>query len=189
MADTKKIVVDGLGMVETTAEGEVAINKLVADVKAARDALAAKDGAADAAAATAADALKAATDKVAELEAKLKDTADLDARVEARAQLVTDAKRLLGDADFDPKGKTDLEIQKAAVSAKLGDEKVKGKADGYFATAFDALALSLGDEDKPEQARDPIVDAYRQEPQRRKDAEPTYEERMSSRWNSTTKAA
>jgi hypothetical protein len=57
--------------------------------------------------------------------------------VNARADLVATAKAI---ADADYSGKSDAEIRKAAVVAKLGDAAISGKADAYIEARFDILA-------------------------------------------------
>lgn len=71
---------------------------------------------------------------------KAKDAAviDVDALVAARTELVGQVKAM--DASIDPKGKTDAELRKAAVLAKLGDETVKGANDDQITGMFKALA-------------------------------------------------
>jgi hypothetical protein len=71
---------------------------------------------------------------------KAKDAAviDVDALVAARTELVGQVKAM--DASIDPKGKTDAELRKAAVLAKLGDETVKDANDDQITGMFKALA-------------------------------------------------
>ena len=71
---------------------------------------------------------------------KAKDAAviDVDALVAARTELVGQVKAM--DASIDPKGKTDAELRKAAVLAKLGDAIVKDASDAEITGMFKALA-------------------------------------------------
>lgn len=71
---------------------------------------------------------------------KAKDAAviDVDALVAARTELVGLVKTM--DASIDPKGKTDAELRKAAVLAKLGDGIVKDASDAEITGMFKALA-------------------------------------------------
>lgn len=71
---------------------------------------------------------------------KAKDAAviDVDALVAARTELVGQVKTM--DASIDPKGKTDAELRKAAVLAKLGDSMVKDASDAEITGMFKALA-------------------------------------------------
>lgn len=71
---------------------------------------------------------------------KAKDAAviDVDALVAARTELVGQVKAM--DASIDPKGKTDAELRKAAVLAKLGDTIVKDASDAEITGMFKALA-------------------------------------------------
>lgn len=71
---------------------------------------------------------------------KAKDAAviDVDALVAARTELVGQVKAM--DASIDPKGKTDAELRKSAVLAKLGDSIVKDASDAEITGMFKALA-------------------------------------------------
>ncbi|MBU4609144.1 DUF2213 domain-containing protein [Achromobacter sp. GG226] len=62
---------------------------------------------------------------------------DVDALVASRADLLGKVKAL--DAAIDPKGKTDAELRKAAVAARMGDEAVKDASDAEIAGMFKAL--------------------------------------------------
>ena len=63
---------------------------------------------------------------------------DVDSLVAARSELVGQVKAM--DASIDPKGKTDAELRKAAVLAKLGDAIVKDASDAEITGMFKALA-------------------------------------------------
>ncbi len=137
MADSnlRKVIVDGLS-VETTEQGAQAIEKLtkqVGDAQAANVALADSHKAAIAAKDTEIGELTA---KLKDAEAKILADADLDARVAQRAELVSKAKAIV-DADYT--GKSDAEIRKSVVAAKLGDETVAGKSDEFVAGCFAML--------------------------------------------------
>lgn len=188
MAVTKKVV-DGFGLVETTDEGHSVIEKLQQQLKdanaatqTAKDALSAKDGEMAVLTATHADAIKAKDDEVAAAKA-LSDTAALDARVAARTKLVADAKKIAG-SDLETDGKSDLDIQKAAITKKLGDDAVKDKPDTFFASAFDFAALTAkdwaGDEEEEEEP-DALRDALNPKTARDK-APASYEARMAARY-------
>lgn len=71
---------------------------------------------------------------------KAKDAAviDVDKLVADRSELVTQVKAL--DANIDPKGKTDAELRKAAVTAKLGDAMVKDSSEAEITGMFKAIA-------------------------------------------------
>lgn len=117
-------------------------SKAVSDLAAAKTehaaALAAKD-------AELADAKKANDTKDGEIAVLKKQVADaaltpqkLDAAVAARAAVVGSAKALLGDA-YKADGKTEDEIRRDAVSAKIGDAAAKGMNDDAVRGAFQAL--------------------------------------------------
>lgn len=78
---------------------------------------------------------------------------DVDALVAARTELVGQVKTM--DASIDPKGKTDAELRKAAVLAKLGDSIVKDASDAEITGMFKALA-------KDEATTNPVAAALRQ---------------------------
>ncbi|MDH0777528.1 DUF2213 domain-containing protein [Delftia tsuruhatensis] len=63
---------------------------------------------------------------------------DVDSLVAARSELVGQVKAM--DSSIDPKGKTDAELRKAAVLAKLGDSIVKDASDAEITGMFKALA-------------------------------------------------
>jgi hypothetical protein len=130
---TKTMLVDGLA-VEVTDAAELAIKKL----QDAQAKLVADHAAADAKAATESAAKDA---KIATLDAELATakaailTGDaLDKAVAARAQLISDAKALIGDK-ADVTG-TDADIKKRVVLAKLGDA-YKDREAVFFDAAFE----------------------------------------------------
>lgn len=137
MADTlRKVLVDGL-QVETTDAGAQAIDKLqnaLRDSAAKIEALTTEH--AKALAAKDSDLAKAHAERDAE-KAKVLSDADLDKRVTARADLIGKAKAVAKDVKTD--GLSDAAIRKAAVTAALGDEAVKDKADAYIDARFDIL--------------------------------------------------
>ena len=143
----KTIMLDGVA-VETTDEGYAAVVNLQAALNGAVAKVSAKDGEID--------ALKAAhATELAAANAKVLDAAALDAAIAARIAVIDAAKTILGK-NFDPTGKSDAEIRRAAVAAKLGDAKVAGKDDAYVGAAFDTLtAVGIGGT----AAKDPILDA------------------------------
>ena len=136
MADNlRKVIVDGLS-IDTTEQGAQAIDKLtkmVSDAKAETVALADSHKAAIAAKDTEIGELTA---KLKDAESKILSDADLDARVARRAELVSKAKAIV-DADYT--GKSDAEIRKSVVAAKLGDATVAGKSDEFVAGCFAML--------------------------------------------------
>ena len=77
--------------------------------------------------------------QIDDLKAKVLTDADIDARVQQRADLIATAQKIVGNA-IDHKGKSDADIRKAVVIAKLGEEAVKDKAPAYIDARFDILA-------------------------------------------------
>ena len=129
MSDTKTVLVDGLSVVTTDA-GAQAIAKLqkqISDAATANDAAhAAKD----------AQLAKLEAERDA-LKAKVLTDAALDERVQKRADLLATAKQI-HDADY--AGKSDADVRKAVVVAKLGDAALAGKSEAYIDARFDILA-------------------------------------------------
>lgn len=185
-----KKVCDGFGLVESTAEGFAVIDALAGKAASLQTQLDTAAGAVAAKDQAHADAIAAKDKEIADLKAAQLDDAALDARVAARATLVTDARRVSGKADLVVDGLSDLDVQKAAVTAKMGDDKVKGWNDTQFAGAFAYMAAqdaeasadadgkttptpqtsALGDALKPVVVNDAKKDSY--------------EDRMANRWKS-----
>lgn len=167
MAELKKMMVDGL-TIETTEQGAQALEKLqkqISDgagaVQALKDAhnteLAKRDAEIDA------------------LKAKVLTDADIQARVTARADLIGKAKAV-HDADYS--GKSDSEIRRMAVVAKLGDAVVAGKPDAYVDARFDILCEDCT-------MVDPVRNALRDNaprPHANDNGQTSYEKRLSDSW-------
>lgn len=151
MADSlRKLLVDGIS-IDVTEQGAQAIEKLntkLADAATATKTL--TDAHATAIALKDAELAK----KDAEIDAlkgKQLSDADIDKRVTARADLISKAKAI---ADADYTGKTDADIRKAVVVAKVGDAAVAGKADAYIDARFEILVEDA--------AKNPANDPFRQ---------------------------
>lgn len=145
----RKIMVDGL-QVETTDAGAQAIEKLQGEIKA-KDAQIAAD------AKIHADDLAAKDEEIGALKADLKaaqDAAkiDVDKLVADRAALVEVVKAL--DDSIDVTGKTDSDLRKAAVAAKLGDAMVADASEAEITGMFKAIA-------KDNKPVDAVADALR----------------------------
>jgi len=136
MRDTNRtVMVDGLS-VSTNDSGAQAIGKLIAD-RDARDATIASERTAHATALAVKDAELAKRDAECDaLKAKVLTDAAIDQRVKERSDLIANA-RLVHDADYT--GKSDADIRKAAVTAKLGDAAIAGKPEAYVSARFDIL--------------------------------------------------
>lgn len=148
MADLRKVLVDGLP-VETTVDGETAINLLkarVADAETTQATLV-SDHAKAVAAKDAEIAKKDA--EIDALKGKVMDAAALDAAVTARADLIAKAKTV---ADQDYAGKSEAEIRKMAVSKKFGDAAIAGKSDDYVSARFDIAVEDSASADPVRQA-------------------------------------
>lgn len=133
---TKTITFDGLPL-EVTDAAEAAINKLNAKLS---DAVSAHE-ATKTELADAAKALETEKGKVVALEQQVKDAALTPDRLETlvadRAALVAKAKAVL--PTLDAAGKTDADIRRAVVAAKLGDA-AKDMKDEAIEGAFAAFA-------------------------------------------------
>lgn len=132
----RTVLVDGL-QVETTDAGAQAIEKLTKDAEKAKTALSDAETAHKAALAAKDKEIATKDAEIDDLKGKILDSAALDAAVTARADLLATAKSI---ADKDYSGKSETEIRKMAVSAKLGDSAIAGKSDEYVQVRFDILA-------------------------------------------------
>lgn len=148
----KSIIADGV-TVEVPDEAASAFEKLQAQLRDATTATDARDGEIAALRASSAAAITAKDSELAELRSRVPDAAALDAAIAARGAVIEAARRIVGDS-FDPAGKTDAAIRRAAVAAKLGDAKLEGRSDDYVAAAFDTLTALPA-------AADPVRDAIR----------------------------
>lgn len=132
----KTVTVDGIP-VEVTDQGATVITTLlgrIADAKSAATQLTTDH----ATALATKDAELAKKDaEIDALKAKVLDDAAIDARVQARGDLVAKAKAIAADVATD--GKTDADIRRAVVVAKLGDAAVKDKPAAYIDARFDIL--------------------------------------------------
>lgn len=142
MTETLKTVVLGDKAVQVTATDVAAIEAFKADVaKQLNDATTAHTTAI-----AAKDSELAKKDaEIDSLKAKVLDGAALDQAVKVRADLISTAKTV---ADKDYTGKSEIDIKKLAVTAKLGDAAIAGKSDEYVSARFDILAEDA--------AKDPI---------------------------------
>lgn len=132
---TRTVMVDGLS-VETTDAGAQAIDKLQRQLSDSQTALSDAQSAHTTAIA-AKDAEIAKRDAtIDDLKGKVLTDQQIDARVQARADLISDAQRI---ADGDYAGKSDADIRKAAVVAKIGDAAIKDKPEAYVQARFDIL--------------------------------------------------
>lgn len=135
---TKIVLVDGIS-IETTEQGAQVIDRLQAKLGDAakattdlKDAHARELGVKDNEIAK----LQGEKDNLA---AKVLTDAQIDERVASRAAVVAKAKTV-HDADYS--GKSEVEIRRMAVAARLGDAAIAGKADVYVEARFDGLVES-----------------------------------------------
>ena len=141
----KTLIIDGVS-IEVADEAVAVITKLQSAITGADARVSAKDGEIDALKVAHETALAAANSRVL-------DAAALDAAIAAGIAVI-DAARTILSATFDATGKTDAEIRRLAVAAKLTDARIAGKDDAYIAAAFDTVTAVVTPATK-----DPIVDA------------------------------
>lgn len=175
----KTVTVDGIP-VEVTDQGAIVIATLQQRLADSAKALTTANDAH-------ALALKAKDTELAQKDAELDDLkakqvtdAQLDERVKARGDLIAKARSIV---DGDYAGKSDAEIRKAVVIAKLGDAAIAGKAEAYIDARFDILA--------DEAARDPVRQHLSNQdgrPQNVHDnGQAAYEQRMADAWKTPAK--
>lgn len=174
----KTVTVDGIP-VEVTDQGAVVIATLQGRLADAATKLSTTESA-HATAMAAKDADLAKKDaEIDDLKAKQVTDAQIDERVKARGDLIAKAKAI---ADGDYAGKSDAEIRKAVVVAKLGDAAVAGKPEAYVDARFDILAEDA--------AKDPVRKHLinqdgRQVPN--DNGQQAYEQRLNDAWKGGAK--
>ncbi|MDV9031364.1 DUF2213 domain-containing protein [Pseudomonas sp. RAC1] len=151
MADSlRTVIVDGLS-VQTTDQGAQAIDKLTRQLSdSATTIQQLKDAHATAMAGKDSELAKKDAE-ITKLNAAVLSDADIDKRVQARADLVGKAKSIQ-DADYS--GKSEDEIRKSVVIAKLGDAAIAGQSDAYIKARFDIMVEDA--------AKGPTSDPFRQ---------------------------
>ena len=138
----RTITVDGLP-IEVSDQAAAVIAKIENQLSDARKALESKTGEVAALAAAHAKAIETKDGEIAALKAQIPDAAALDALAAARADLIGQARALLGDA-YDAKGKTEADIRREAVAKVLGDA-AKAMSDEAIKGAFGVVAASKAD--------------------------------------------
>lgn len=132
----QSVTLDGIS-IQTTPQGAQAISKLQTLLSQAADGHQTVVAAKDAEIADLQTKLATADAALEAANAKVPDDAAMDARVEARAQLLGDAKAIAPDVAT--KGLSDADIRKAVVTKVLGDAAVAGKPQAYLDARFDIL--------------------------------------------------
>ena len=172
MADTTRAVVVDSVSYQMTDQAAQLVEKLTRDLADASSKVTSRDGqlaalksdhekalgTKDAEASALKGQLEAKDGEIAGLKAKLADTASIDALIVQREATIVGARRILGDS-FDPKGKSDADIRRAAVVKRLGDAQATGKSDEYVTAAFDTLTVTAA---KNDPIRGALRDAGRQ---------------------------
>jgi len=175
----KTVTVDGIP-VEVTDQGAAVIATLQGRLADAATKLSTAEASHVAAIATKDTELAKKDAEIDDLKAKQITDAQIDARVKARADLIAKAKTI---ADGDYTGKSDAEIRKAVVIAKLGDAAVAGKAEAYVDARFDILAEVA--------AKDPVRQHLINQDGKPKNThdngQQAYEERLNDAWKGGAK--
>ncbi|ACL61051.1 DUF2213 domain-containing protein [Methylobacterium nodulans] len=170
MSDAAVVAVSGLQKQIGTLTADNL--QLTAEAKAAAEAHAAAIKAKDAELADARKAIDTKDGEIAVLKKQVEDSAltpdKLAAAVAARAAVIDVAKTVIG-ATFTDAGKTDAQIRREVVTARLGDS-AKDLTDGVVEGAFlaiakdqkpaDPLARTIADGVTPTSGRTAIADAY-----------------------------
>lgn len=184
MPELRKMLVDGL-QVETTDAGAAAIEKLMKDKDVLEGRLS-DLGNEKATALAAKDAELAKKDaEIDALKAKVLSDADLDKRVQARGDLIANAKAIAKDVKTE--GLSDAAIRKAVVSAKLGDEAIKDKADAYIDARFDILVEDAKASADP--IRSALLDRGNTATITNDNGQAAYEKRLADAWKTQAKGA
>lgn len=170
----KTVTVDGIP-VEVTDQGAIVIATLQQRLADSAGKLTAAETAHATAIATKDAELARKDAELDDLKSKQITDAQIDERVKARGDLIAKARSI---ADGDYTGKSDTEIRKAVVIAKLGDAAVAGKTDAYVDARFDILAEDA--------AKDPVRQHLSNQdgrPQNIHDnGQSAYEQRMADAW-------
>lgn len=170
----RTVTLDGLP-VETTDAGAKAIERLLADIQSFEAKLADAE-AAHAKALEAKDAEIAKLDaQIDDLKSKILTDAQLDERAQARADLLSSARRV---ADIDYSGKSDDEVRRLAVAAKLGDQAVADRSDAYINARFDILL----EDAEPESAVNSALRNRANTSHNDGGSQAGYEDRISNAW-------
>ena len=145
----RTITVDGLP-IEVSDQAAAVIAKIENQLADARKALETKTGEVAAINAAHAKTIEAKDGEIAALKAQIPDAAALDALASARAEIIAQAKAILGDS-YAAKGRSEADIRRDCVAKVLGDA-AKGMGDEAIKGAFGVVAVSKAD---------PVRDALR----------------------------
>jgi hypothetical protein len=144
------LLIDGLQVPNVSDEAKAAIEKLQGQVKDERAARAADKTAHD-------KALAAKDAEIDDLKTKVVDQAKIDQLADAKAAVVSDAKKIAGDKLGDTAGKSVAEVRRMAVAARLGDAAVADKSEDYIEARFDTLKDAKADDSQPDPLRSAIA--------------------------------
>lgn len=181
MAGTKTVMHDGVS-IETTEQGAQVIEvlkKQLGDSATAVTAL--KDGHARELGLKDAEIAKLQGEKD-NLAAKVLTDAQIDARVASRSELIGKAKAI-HDADYS--GKSEAEIRRMVVSAKIGDAAIAGKVDAYVEARFDGLVHDAASAPGADPFRAVVSDGINR-PNPADNGQSAYEKRLADGWKNET---
>lgn len=177
---TKQVTIDGI-TVEMSDTAAQVVSKVqdrlasaLADLATAQTTLA-----------TAQAAVQTKDGEIAGLTVKLTDAtltpAKLDAAVTVRNQVVADARKIAGDK-LVVDGKTDVEIRRSAVAARIGDAAAKEMTDGAIEGAFRVLVPAAGAKTAADPFRQVVVDQQQDGGDPRAAALKARDKRLADAW-------
>lgn len=174
---TKTVLVDGIS-IETTEQGAQVIERLQRQLgDSATAATALKDGHARELAAKDTEIGKLQA-SVNDLTSKVLTDAQIDQRVASRAVVVTQAKTI---ADADYSGKSESEIRRTALVAKLGDAAVAGKSDAFVDGMFAGMVGQSAASGGADPFRAVVSDGINR-PNPADNGQDAYEKRLQDGW-------
>lgn len=155
-------VVDGI-TVEVTTQGAQVIDKLQAQLADAKTKAETAETALAAANTAHTAALEAKDGEIAGLTAQLSDDA-LDQRATERGDLIATVGKIMG-ADYQPTGKTNVQLMRDALTKVYGAEAVKDRSDDYLKGQFATIKAqaSKGDDSVRKTVGDSLGDFRRQQ--------------------------
>lgn len=182
MAELKKVLIDGL-TVETTEQGAQAVTKLQAQLADAQAAIASGK------AAHAADVARLEAERD-DLKGKVLTDAQIEARATARAALLDTARRITAQDGAAFAGKSDAEVRRAVVLAKIGDASIlDGKSDDYVAARFDLLAADAQAAAQADPIRAHMLAQDGKTAPAADNGQSAYEKRLADAWKTPARSA
>lgn len=183
--------VDGI-TIQVTDQGAQVIDKLLGQLSAAETAKSAAEQALKDVEAKHKTEIETKQGEIDGLKAKIPDAAALDRLATERAALIADVKKVMG-ADYDPSGKSNLDLMKDAVAKKLGGEDhVKDKSEDYIRGVFATIKTDVTGTTN-DSVRHVVMDGPPASNQRQNDGKPSgrdaYIERLKAASSAQQKAS